>query len=248
MDYGLQLYSVRDYLIDLDYCFSRLNEFKYKFVEFAGYGGNSAEELKALLEKWDMTVIGAHVDANDIVADFDNIVKFHKALGNKNIVIPAYHINNHENLCKLVEIINKYQPMFEAEGMKLHYHNHENEFKPNSDGEIPFEVLKKETDVLFEVDTFWVYYAGLDPVAFVKENIDRIELLHIKDGLLDRREGRPLGEGKAPVKDCVNMALELNLPIIVESEETIPNGIMEAKKCYKFLRKMDEEKAEAANG
>ena len=109
------------------------------------------------------------------------------------------------------------------------------------------EVLKNETNVLFEVDTFWVFYAGLDPVKFVKENIDRIELLHIKDGLLDKIEGRPLGEGKAPVADCVNMALELGLPMIVESEETIPNGIMEVKKCYKFLRKLEEEKA-AANG
>ncbi len=246
MDYGLQLYSVRDYLCDLDYCFSRLNEFKYKFVEFAGYGGYSAEELKALLCKWDMTVIGAHVDANDIVDDFDNIVKFHKTLGNNNIVIPAYHIHNNEYLNKLVEIINKYQPLFEKEGMKLHYHNHENEFKPNNDGTVPFEVLKKETKVLFEVDTFWVFYAGLDPVEFLKENKDRIELVHIKDGLTERREGKPLGEGKAPVKDCVNAALELDLPIIVESEEMIPDGISEAKKCYKFLRKMDEEKAEAA--
>ncbi|MBR6513877.1 MAG: sugar phosphate isomerase/epimerase [Clostridia bacterium] len=248
MEYGLQLYSVRDFNEDFDYCFSRLNEFKYKFVEFASTAGKTADELKALLEKWDMTVIGAHVSADDIVADFDGVVKFHKALGNTNIVIPAYHIRHNEGLYRLVEIINEYQPKFEAEGMKLHYHNHEDEFKPNKDGTVPFEVLKNETNVLFEVDTFWVFYAGLDPVAFVKENIDRIELLHIKDGLTDRREGRPLGEGKAPVKDCVNMALELDLPIIVESEGLVPNGIMEAKKCYKFLRKMDEEKSEAQNG
>lgn len=247
MEYGLQLYSVRDYKEDFDYCFSRLNEFKYKFVEFAGYGNYSAAELKALLEKWDMTVIGAHVSADDIVADFENIVKFHKELGNTNIVIPAYHVHNNEYLNKLVKIINEYQPKFEAEGMKLHFHNHENEFKPNNDGTVPFEVLKNETKVLFEVDTFWVFYAGLDPVEFLKENRDRIELVHIKDGLLDRREGKPLGQGKAPVKDCVNAALELGLPLIVESEEMRPNGIMEAKVSYKFLRKMDEEKAEAAN-
>ena len=248
MDYGLQLYSVRDYKEDLDYCFSRLNEFKYKFVEFAGYGDYSAAEIKALLEKWEMTVIGAHTDANDIVEDFDNIVKFNREIGNTNIVIPAHHVHNRENLNKLVDVINKYQPMFEAQGMKLLYHNHEAEFKPNKDGEIPFEVLKNETNVYFEIDTFWVFYAGMDPVKVVNDNIDRVKLLHIKDGLTDRREGKPLGEGKAPVKDCVNMALQLDLPIIVESEEMVPDGISEAKKCYKFLRKMDDEKAEAVNG
>ncbi len=247
MEYGLQLYSVRDFGLDLDYCFSRLNEFKYKFVEFAGYHGNTAEKINELLKKWDLTVIGAHVDINDILDDFDNVVKFHKEIGNKNIVIPAYRVHKHEKLYELVDKINKVQPMLEKEGLKLYYHNHENEFLPNNDGEIPFEVLKKETNVLWEIDTFWAFYAGLDPVKLVKENIDRVKLLHIKDGLLDRREGRPLGEGKAPVKDCVNMALELGLPIIVESEEMIPDGISEAKKCYKFLRKMDEESEAAKN-
>ena len=247
MDYGIQLYSVRDYEDDFDYCFSRLNEFKYKFVEFAGFNGNSPERINELLKKWDLSVIGAHVSLDSIINDFAGTVKFHQAIGNDKIIIPSHHVHKKEKVEELVNAINKYQPMFEKEGLQLLFHNHENEFIPNNDGQIAFDILKAETDVLFEIDTFWVFYAGQDPIKVVKDNIDRVKLVHIKDGLLDRREGRPLGEGKAPVKDCVNMALELGLPMVVESEEMIPDGISEAKKCYKFLRKMSEEMG-GANG
>lgn len=248
VDFGLQLYSINDYTADdMEYAFGRIQEFYYKFVEFAGFFGKSSEEIKALLEKYNFGVIGAHVPVKEIIADFDAVVKYHKEIGNTNIVIPAYEIYNKELVYELRDFINEYQPKFEAEGMKLYFHNHDKDFKENKDGVVPFEVLWNETNVLFEVDTFWVFFAGLDPVKFMEEHKERIGLVHIKDGLMDRTP-KSLGEGVAPVRACVDYALEQGWPMIVESEGQIPDGINDVKRCYKFFKRMALEASEENNG
>ena len=44
MDYGIQLYSVRDLASqDLEAALKAVSEIGYKYVEFAGFFGNSAE-------------------------------------------------------------------------------------------------------------------------------------------------------------------------------------------------------------
>lgn len=47
MEYGLQLYSVRDITAsDLEGTLKQVAELGYKFVEFAGFFGHSAETVK----------------------------------------------------------------------------------------------------------------------------------------------------------------------------------------------------------
>ena len=49
---GLQLYSVRqDMEQDMDKTLGAVKAMGYDYVEFAGYFGKSAEEIKALLDK-----------------------------------------------------------------------------------------------------------------------------------------------------------------------------------------------------
>ena len=51
MDYGLQLYSVRDMTDkDLDGTLKKVAEIGYRYVEFAGFFGHSAEQVKACRE------------------------------------------------------------------------------------------------------------------------------------------------------------------------------------------------------
>ena len=49
---GLQLYSVRDFMEqDMEATLKAVSEMGYECVEFAGYFGKTAEEVKALLQK-----------------------------------------------------------------------------------------------------------------------------------------------------------------------------------------------------
>ena len=48
MEYGLQMYSVRDFTEkDLLGTLKKVAEIGYKYIEFAGFFGNSAEDVKA---------------------------------------------------------------------------------------------------------------------------------------------------------------------------------------------------------
>ena len=61
MEYGLQMYSVRDITkTDLEGAMKAVAEMGYTYVEFAGFFGHSAEEVKGWLDKYGLKVRNAY--------------------------------------------------------------------------------------------------------------------------------------------------------------------------------------------
>ena len=236
MKYGLQLYSVRDLAEkDLALTLQKVAEIGYKSVEFAGFFGHSAEEVTAMLEQCGLTVSGTHSGLGDLENDFEGTVRYHKAIGNTSYILPAAPTAAREELDDTIAKINKYQPMLAAEGIQLGYHNHDWEFLPNKDGLIAHKELEERTDIQFEIDTYWVYAAGQDPIEVLERLKDRITVIHLKDGLQDG-SGFALGEGTAPVVAVLEKAKELGMEIVVESETLQPDGISEVTRCMEYLK------------
>ena len=239
MNYGLQMYSVRDITEkDLAGALAQVAQIGYKTVEFAGFFGHSAEEVKAMLEENDLIVSGTHSGLDDLVNDFEGTVKYHKTIGNTNYIIPGAPWQTKEELDDTIEKLNKFQPMLAAEGITLAYHNHDGEFKPNKDGLIAHEEMEKRTNINFQIDTYWAYVAGKDPVEVITRLKDRVKIIHIKDGTQDGH-GHALGEGTAPVAAVYAKAKELGMHMVVESETLQPDGISEATRCFAFLKSQE---------
>ena len=135
---------------------------------------------------------------------------------------PFEPLKTKEDVDRVVDRINTLLPRLEKEGIRLHYHNHAHEFQPNEDGIIPEEELIARTKVLLEVDTYWVYAAEKDPVAFLREHKDRIQVIHLKDGK-GGDSCASLGQGIAPVADVRKAAIELGFDMVVESEGPGPH-------------------------
>ena len=58
---GLQLYSVRGEMAkDFEGTIKKVAEIGYKYVEFAGYFNKSAEEIKAILKKYNLVCESVH--------------------------------------------------------------------------------------------------------------------------------------------------------------------------------------------
>lgn len=238
MNYGLQMYSVRDLTEkDLALALQKAAEIGYKSVEFAGFFGHSAEEVKAMLERFGLIVSGTHSSLDDLEKDFEGTVRYHKAIGNTNYILPAAPTSTKEELDDTIAKINKYQPLLAAEGIQLGYHNHDWEFLPNKDGLIAHKELEERTDIQFEIDTYWVYAAGQDPIEILERLRERITVIHLKDGLQDGT-GFALGEGTAPVVTVLEKAKELGMEIVVESETLQPDGISEVTRCMEYLKKL----------
>ena len=247
MEYGLQLYSVRD-ITDSDFegALREVAEMGYTMVEPAGFFGNDGKTVAEWLEKYGLKCCSTHTGLSDLERDFEGTIAMHRAIGCENIIIPAASFKTKADLDHTIELINKYQPMVEAEGMKLHYHNHSKEFWPNLDGQIAEEEIAKRTNILLQIDTFWAYNAGLDPVEVIEKYRDRISVIHLKDGIAQdlsdpesKPQGRSLGLGNAPVEAVRKKALELGITMVVESEDLDPTGLEEVKRCIDFLKTLE---------
>lgn len=239
-EYGIQMYSVRDITEkDMPGALRALAEMGYKNVEFAGFFGIPAEEIKKLLDDNGLKVSGTHTGWNEIAEHFEETVAYHKAIGNTRIIIPGADLTTKVKLDAFIEMLNEFQPKLAAEGITLCYHNHDHEFKPNEDGQIIYDEIVARSNVALEIDTYWAYAAGKDPVAMMEALKDRLPVIHIKDGL-SNREGKPLGQGTAPVAAVYAKAVELNVPMVVESETLQPDGLTEAKICIDYLKSLEK--------
>ena len=247
MKYGLQLYSVRDVASEnFEQALKQVAEMGYDLVETAGFFDHSAEEVKAMLDHYGLTLCSTHTPYKQLFNDFENTLEYHKKVGCRNIILPSTIFSTKEELDYSIACINRYQPIIEAEGMKLHYHNHSKEFWKNKDGLIAEDEFAKRTNVMFELDTFWVFNAGLDPLAVMEQYRDRLSFIHLKDGIPQDRsdaaskaQGKSVGSGQAPVVAVRKKAIEMGLTIVIESEGLDPTGPEEAKRCIDFLKDLD---------
>ena len=240
MEYGVQLYSCRDFMKeDMAYALKRVAEIGYKYVEFAGFFGHSAKEVKAMLDANGLKVSATHSSLDELEADFEGTVRYHKTIGNTNYIIPGTATDTAEEVDRAIERLNKFQPMLAAEGITLAYHNHDREFRPNRDGVIAHEEMERRTNIDFQIDTYWSYVAGRDSVETITRLKDRVKVIHIKDGLADG-EGFPLGLGTAPVADIYARAKELGMFMVVESETLNPDGLTEIDICFKYLKELEK--------
>ncbi len=240
MEYGIQMYSVRDLTEkNMDEALRQVSELGYKFVEFAGFFGIPAEEIKAMLDKYGLKVSGTHTGWKEIAEHFEETVAYHKAIGNKNIIIPGGDFSDQKKLDALIDMINEFQPKLAAEGIALGYHNHHKEFLPNKDGSNIEDQLIYRTNVMLEIDTYWAYVGMKNPIALLERLGDRVKVIHIKDGDAEGN-GTPLGLGTAPVADVYKKAIEMGLPMVVESETCKPDGMTEAKICIEYLKSLEK--------
>lgn len=239
MKYGIQMYSLRDITdTKMDYALKSVAEMGYSFVEFAGFFGIHAEDIKAMLDNYGLYCSSTHTGGQEVANDFDTTVKYHKTIGNKNIIIPGADLSSQDKIDAFVTMVNKIKPKLAAEGIELHYHNHSHEFLPNNDGSLIHKQLEERTDIMFQIDTYWAFAAKKDPVEMITRLKDRIRIIHLKDGD-GGHKGFSLGQGIAPVAAVRAKALELGFTMVVESESLDPDGVSEVKRCIEYLKELD---------
>ena len=240
MEYGIQMYSVRDFTKDdLDGALRQVSELGYKFVEFAGFFGHSAEAVRDMLDKYGLRVSGTHTGWQEVAEHFKETVAYHKIIGNKNIIVPGADLNNQEKLDAFIKMANEFQPRLADEGISFGYHNHAHEFRPNEDGSMIHDQLVYRTNLNIEIDTYWAYVGMKHPVELMERLKDRIHVIHIKDGDADGN-GTPLGMGTAPVVDVYKKAIAMGIPMVVESETCKPDGMTEARICIEYLKSLEK--------
>lgn len=195
---GIQLYSIREEMeADMDAALGAVKAMGYDYVEFAGYFGKTAEEVRALLDKHGLTAISAHQGPEVFwYGDEEKEIDFLKTLGVKYCAIPWYSVDEYvERWNETVERFTKLGEKLKENGIQLLYHNHDFEL-----GKIGGEAILDKlyasvpADVLQpEFDTCWLHYAGKDPAEYLSGYADRrIDVVHLKDFTCKKLGGGPV--------------------------------------------------------
>lgn len=185
---GIQLYTVRGEMQnDLVKTLTTLAKIGYKEVEFAGYYGRSASEIKSLLADLGLTSVSTHFPLAELQPDVvQKTLDYAAEVGHKYVVLPWLNPEDRVSIDQYksyAEILNKAGEKAKPMGIKMGYHNHAFEFD-TVDGAIPYDVLLEQTDpelVEFTIDFYWVAKAGIDALALFDKYPGRFELCHVKD-------------------------------------------------------------------
>ena len=239
---GVQLYSVRKLCEkDLVGTLKAIKAMGYAGVEFAGYYGKSAPELKQILSDIGLVACGTHTGLDTIKPEnIAKTIEFNQVIGNKFLMVPGMKADTKEDWLDRAKTFSAAAVTAKAAGMYVGYHNHQHEFKDKFDGVCKWEIFytNASPDVCSQMDVGHVVSAGEDPVAWLKKFPNRSRTLHAKEiypgpGILGQ-----VPEGKQGVKwDEVFAAAEADVTewYIVESEAD-PNTLEKIRGCIDFLK------------
>ena len=206
LQYGLQLYTVRDALgKDLDGTLAALAAAGYKHVETAGYAGKTAQEFKAALDKHGLHAASMHVPVADLRGKASQVLADAKLFGAQWVVCPWMDEKERtaEGYKRVGQALAKVADQWKGESVGVAYHNHDFEFLDVGGRKSGFETLFEAAgpDVKSELDLYWAVKAGQDPLAIARVMPGRIRLVHAKDaGPAPERRMMDVGKGTIDFK------------------------------------------------
>jgi sugar phosphate isomerase/epimerase len=181
---GLQLYSVREQCQkDLPGTVAAVAKIGYKGVEFAGYYGRSAKELRQLLDDNGLVACGTHTPYESVLADkLKATIEFNQMIGNKFLIVPWMNETQSKQVwLDRAKLFNDLADQLKADGMWVGYHAHAHDFK-QIEGVSAWDLFFGNTkaDVIMQLDTSNCCDGGADPVAVLKKYPGRARSIHIK--------------------------------------------------------------------
>ena len=245
---SLQLYSLRDDSAkDFAATIQAVGAMGYEAVEFAGYHGFSAPELKKLLDDNGLKCAGTHTSLESVSDDkLKETAEFNAILGNPYLIVPgvgAEYKGTRDGALRLAEKLAQASKTAAEYGAFVGYHNHGWEFEPFGEiGDYTMELLATNTpsEVILQLDTGNAQEGGADPIPFIETWKNRIVTVHLKP-FAANFDNYYIGEDDSDWKGILS-ALEGGKTqfIIVEQERyPEPNSPQECvARCLKNLRAM----------
>ncbi|MHC4743550.1 MAG: sugar phosphate isomerase/epimerase family protein [Planctomycetota bacterium] len=184
---GLQLYSVRgDCGKDLPGTIEAVAKMGYEGVEFAGYYGRSAKDMKKLLDDNGLKCCGTHTQLDTLLGDkLAETIEYNKTIGNKYLIVPGLpgkYRESHQAWLDTAKLFNELAEKVKPEGMLVGYHNHSVEFKPMN-GELPWDTFYGNTkkEVVMQLDVGNAIHGGVDPLPYIYRYPGRAITVHVKE-------------------------------------------------------------------
>ena len=217
---GLQLYSVRNTLAQDPWgTLAQIAEAGFKHLEAANHNarndagvgfGVGAAEFRSRLDELGMSIVGCHINPLDLDI-LPAALDYQAELGNTQFGcdIEFYPYGDIDYVMRRCEVFNEVGRLAKERGMRFYYHNHFQEFQRFGD-DFVYDLILENTDpdlVKLELDTYWMYRGGQDPIAWLEKCGDRVVLLHQKDFPADAPQPLNLYDGVIDPNENIDRAL-----------------------------------------
>ena len=217
---GLQLYSVRNTLAQDPWgTLAQIAEAGFKHLEAANHNarndagvgfGVGAAEFRSRLDDLGMSIVGCHINPLDLDI-LPAALDYQAELGNTQFGcdIEFYPYGDIDYVMRRCEVFNEVGRLAKERGMRFYYHNHFQEFQRFGD-DFVYDLILENTDpdlVKLELDTYWMYRGGQDPIAWLDKCGDRVVLLHQKDFPADAPQPLNLYDGVIDPNENIDRAL-----------------------------------------
>lgn len=255
---GLQLYTLRDLVAkDPKAVLDQVAAAGYKKVELYGFGdgkfyGMPLIDFASYFFSLGLSCPSGHYapakwlagSGNDGREELDSQINAALAMKSEYYTIPWLSADLRGSLDgfkRLTERINSAAEIVKKAGLQLAYHNHDFEFK-SFDGTTGYDILTKNCDpalVKWELDLFWVVYAGIDPIELINKLKGRAPMWHIKDmNKADRSQNTEVGNGTIDYKRIFTAARTSGLKhFFVEQENSyVPDPVGSIQSSIKYVK------------
>jgi sugar phosphate isomerase/epimerase len=186
---GLQLYTVRGLMQqDVDRTLEQVAAAGYRIVETAGLFDRTPASFRQSLDRFGLRSVSGHYPLEQVEHDPDRLFATARALGQEYVVVPSVPAALHSSAAAYVALAERFNQLGRScrdAGLRFAYHNHNVEFETFGTDTPAYDMLLQRTDptlVSFELDVYWAYKAGQDPLRYFDRYPGRFALCHLKDG------------------------------------------------------------------
>ncbi len=147
---------------------------------------NDVEDIKKWLDETGLEVVSVHAEPTE------EIVKKMAAIGGKAVVWAGTPFCNKAEAIEVAKQLDEMAEMAEPYGIKVGYHNHNQEFFFDEGKSLLEHVLDNSTKCYAQLDCGWAMYGGMYPPYFIRKYRNRIISIHVKEN------NKVMGPGGVP--------------------------------------------------
>lgn len=240
--FGLQLYTLRKELSSelAEEAMKKVKELGYSYVQVAGDLA-TIERTGLLARNFGLEVIGSVGSIDDILDNFDETIRVHKAIGAFDIGVSA-SFKSASEVREYIKKANDLADRLSHSGLTFSYHNHAKEFIRMENGEIPYDMLIEgfsSPNAYFMPDTYWIQYGGADIKYYIEKLKGRIKILHLKDAKMtfDGLTFAEIGNGNLRWNSIIDCAYGAGVEyFVVEQDKCDGSPLDSIKTSAEYLK------------
>jgi sugar phosphate isomerase/epimerase len=242
------LFTVRDFCknaSDLTITARKLRAIGYQAVQLSKVDHLEPGEIVSIMAGEGLTICSTHEPADDILEQPEKAIAKLQRLGCSLTAYPypqGIDFGDPAGIKEFVKKLERSGARFRAAGITLGYHNHEIEFF-KMEGAPVLEYIyahSEPSDLVGELDTYWVHYGGGDCVDWCRRLQGRLPFIHLKDYAMTL-ERKPtyceIGSGTLPFGRIVAEAERSGCQWFIVEQDTCPRDPFESlETSFKYLQ------------